>query len=617
MEEKECCFGRKLERLCYNRNWDDVLLDGNDEEIYNDCVTYNKKIAEEILKIYKYGDIIWIPDPVHYILPKFLREKVNDMKIHVSFMLPFPTSDKFSCFSHPNDFIDNILQASSIDFQYKNDLTNFVNFVKLITNASYKNKVIFHEREVNLMVNSLPIKNYLPNKILSDQSTQNYISKTKKELNGKKLVVSVSKLDSQNLINIYKGIEFYLTNFDKNILFVNLELPLGKYEVEEKAEISRMEDYLKFCGYECNFKRKCVLDYKYYAYLSQADALILMDDFILPLCDFHFINRSKPVLLSKNVRFNTKNKFISVNEKNERKFAEKLKIALTITQEEINNSHENFKETINNSSAEFINKIKKGVKKKLTFEKKIPESDLKLIQEKYKSSKKRIFVLDYDGTLTKIVDSPEKAAPSEKVSNFLKKLSNDNRVIIATGRDKETVDKWFSKEIEVFAEHGVLHRKNGDWTSLVELPGWKEEAKELVNYFVERTPNSQLEIKETSLCFHYRQSDLTIQERQKNLLRKALTLVFKDYKELEVKEGKCVLEIKPSGKNKGDVISLVKDDYEFVFCAGDDVTDEDMFLEGMLKDSFYSVLVGERESYAKFKVKDCDELISFVEKMVE
>lgn len=49
--------------------------------------------------------------------------------------------------------------------------------------------------------------------------------------------------------------------------------------------------------------------------------------------------------------------------------------------------------------------------------------------------------------------------------------------------------------------------------------------------------------------------------------------------ELEVITGKKVIEVRSGGTNKGDIVQRLLREHspDFVFCAGDDRTDEDMF----------------------------------------
>lgn len=57
-----------------------------------------------------------------------------------------------------------------------------------------------------------------------------------------------------------------------------------------------------------------------------------------------------------------------------------------------------------------------------------------------KKARTRLFLLDYDGTLTDIVDSPGDAAPSASLAELLAALCR---------KDRETMDKWIPSAIEV------------------------------------------------------------------------------------------------------------------------------------------------------------------------
>ena len=99
------------------------------------------------------------------------------------------------------------------------------------------------------------------------------------------------------------------------------------------------------------------------------------------------------------------------------------------------------------------------------------------------------------------------------------------------------------------------------WLNLV---GRIKECEDVIRYFAKRTPNSLLEIKNCGLCFHYRRVEGGFNpEKLYNLLKR----IAGD----QVCRGKDVIEVRSLSK-----------DYVCYFanpaiCAGDDVTDEDMF----------------------------------------
>ena len=206
----------------------------------------------------------------------------------------------------------------------------------------------------------------------------------------------------------------------------------------------------------------------------------------------------------------------------------------------------------------------------------------------YTKARRRLFLFDYDGTLTPIVKTPSMAVPSGETLEALGKLTEDPRnvVYIISGRDGEFLDTHLGhlKKLGMSAEHGSFLREPGQegWLNLTEKldMSWMSEVEEIFRYYTERTTGSNIEIKKSSITWHYRSSDPEwglFQCRQcqdlleNNLARK---------RPIEVLVGKKNLEVRPLAVNKGEIVKRIlyaNPDAEFVFCAGDDKTDEDMF----------------------------------------
>ena len=84
---------------------------------------------------------------------------------------------------------------------------------------------------------------------------------------------------------------------------------------------------------------------------------------------------------------------------------------------------------------------------------------------------RRLFLFDYDGTLTPIVKDPAAAIPSSRLNAVLDILSSDpkNQVWVISGRDQAFLDKWLgSKNIGLSAEHGCFLKDIGstEWSNL-------------------------------------------------------------------------------------------------------------------------------------------------------
>lgn len=213
-------------------------------------------------------------------------------------------------------------------------------------------------------------------------------------------------------------------------------------------------------------------------------------------------------------------------------------------------------------------------------------------------------MLDYDGILTEIVKSSDDAFPSDEINevlNIVVELENTT-VVIATGRSKEDADKWFRNEnIHLYAEHSAYSRINNKWKRRNIDLSWKESAREIINEFVSVTPNTKLDEKNTSLLFHYSQADLCYAEEQAERCRQMLIQTLKD--KTNVKKGKCIVEVNCLDIGKDYVIKHYKA-FDFGFCGGDDITDENMF--GLVY--FISVVVGNKISKAEYYVNDPKEM---------
>ena len=68
-----------------------------------------------------------------------------------------------------------------------------------------------------------------------------------------------------------------------------------------------------------------------------------------------------------------------------------------------------------------------------------PLLDKAAMLAQYRKSEKRLFMFDYDGTLTPIVKDPLAALPSERLIRTIKALAEDHRnnIWIISGRDQE------------------------------------------------------------------------------------------------------------------------------------------------------------------------------------
>ncbi|KAF9066784.1 glycosyltransferase family 20-domain-containing protein [Rhodocollybia butyracea] len=211
----------------------------------------------------------------------------------------------------------------------------------------------------------------------------------------------------------------------------------------------------------------------------------------------------------------------------------------------------------------------------------------------------RLFFFDYDGTLAPIVKVPSAAVPSEQTLKALDKLCKDERnlVYIISGRDADFLDEYLGSVgtadgapgLGFSAEHGGFvkePRKLGgepspwrNFTAKLDM-SWMSEVYEVFRYYTERTTGSHIEVKKSSITWHYRSADPEWGQFQCRQCQDLLENNLAHKRPIEVLVGKKNLEVRPIAVNKGEIVKRLvykNPQVEFIFCVGDDKTDEDMF----------------------------------------
>ena len=199
-----------------------------------------------------------------------------------------------------------------------------------------------------------------------------------------------------------------------------------------------------------------------------------------------------------------------------------------------------------------------------------------ILIKKFKSSKRRMILLDYDGTLVDFRDDPELAQPEESLISLIKELSEipNTDLAIVSGRDQYFLDQWFGHlSIAMVAEHGYFMKfKKGGWTSKgVNQKKWQDDIVPLLETFTDRTPGTFIEEKRNSLVWHYRKTDPELAAERVVELKTVLGSLISD--DLNILDGDKAIEVAFGRFNKGTAVSeIISDkDLDFIICFGDDV----------------------------------------------
>ncbi|KLU60851.1 trehalose-phosphate synthase [Peptococcaceae bacterium CEB3] len=239
------------------------------------------------------------------------------------------------------------------------------------------------------------------------------------------------------------------------------------------------------------------------------------------------------------------------------------------------------------------------------------------LSQSYARARRRLILLDYDGTLVPLAAKPELAIPDAEVAETLDGLASDaaNDVIVISGRERALLDGWFGgRGLSMVAEHGIWAKEKGAdaWRLTSDYAnGWQSKVKPVLLGLSQRLPGTFVEEKEYGLAWHYRMA--RPQEAERLILKVSKTLQpLAERWQLELLQGNRVLEVIPKGVDKGKAALewLQRVNYDFIMAIGDDETDERMFR--ILPAWAYSVKVGEGHSLARFAVAGPAEVLALL-----
>jgi trehalose 6-phosphate synthase/phosphatase len=221
--------------------------------------------------------------------------------------------------------------------------------------------------------------------------------------------------------------------------------------------------------------------------------------------------------------------------------------------------------------------------------------------------------LDYDGTLTPIVESPEKAVITERMRELLGRLKGIIPIAVISGRELADVREKVGLEGIIYAgNHGAEL-----WDGQQVVRSWSRDDRHLLEKLLSRLreqlshiPGAVVEDKVVTASLHFRLVGIKQMEEVIRLFRETA----RDYEDaFRITSGKKVFEIRPRGAwNKGDAVSWIMGRYgngRTPLYIGDDTTDEDAFRA--LGDKGLSVCVG-GNAEAGYYLEDQGEVEDFL-----
>lgn len=622
-----------------------------DAKGWESYVAANRAFCSAVVDHYQRGDLVWVHDYHLILLPQMLRAELPDAAIGFFLHIPFPSAEIFPVLPRREELLQGLLGADLVAFQTHSHLQQFrSSALRVLGLESRITEVAAGNRMVRL--EALPI-GIAPEEytglLESSEAAAKYYNESVSRYRGQQVILAVDRLDYtkgiperlrsyarllrsspelkekviliQVAVPTREGIDTYQdlrTEVNQLVGEINGKLGTPNWtplvyinRSIEREELVALYRLANVCWVGSLRDGMNLIAKEYVACKGEGDGVLLLSEFAGAAAEM--------------------GEALLINPFDEERTAEAAARALTLDEEERRSRMQALHQRVIRNDVfhwadRFMESLTETVstrgRQRMAEAKPLPGAE---IVDAYARGRRRLLILDYDGTLVPYADAPQRALPPSGLLRMLAALSADrrNHVALTSGRRARDLDRWFGAmtDIWLFAEHGAeLKRPGADaWEPLRrQFPAeWKSTVMPILEHFVDRTPGSFLEEKRYALVWHYRMTEPEFGEWLANELVSTLEAMLAET-ELRALRGKKIVEVKPVWANKGEAFERLRAEKlepDFLLAAGDDRTDEDLFER--VPGGNWTVHVGPGPTRAAYFVPDYRSVIHLLKSFVE
>ena len=610
----------------------------------------NKRFCEEVVRHYRAGDLIWVHDYQLMLLPRLLREALPEAAVGFFLHIPFPSSEVFRILPERAELLEGLLGANLLAFHTHSHLRHFrSSLLRILGRESRINEIDVGERVVRLEAIPIGIAAEDFKGLLQMQEVVDHMAELRQRYAGQQILLAVDRLDYT------KGIPERLRTYRR--LLTRAPALRGKVVLLQVAVPSREN----IVSYEALQREVNELVGEINGHFGSADwtplvyirrgvspgylaALYAVADvgWVAPLRDgMNLVSKEYVACKPDNSGVLVLSEFAGaaeemgeaflVNPYDEENTAATLEKVLALDEQERKRRIEALRRRVERNNVfawaeRFLSTLRDAAAARGTVSPDGPAPlDTRSLLNAHREAQRRVLFLDYDGTLVPYAPRPEQAKPSPRAIRLLQRIAKDARTcaMLISGRKRADLAQWFGDipGLWLAAEHGAILRPAGEaeWQPL--RPNMSRDALEQVlpvlQHFVDRTPGSFVEQKEFAMVWHYRMSEPEFGDWLANELVAMLEEMLAET-ELRAFQGRKIIEVKPLWIHKGAAVERLLQHCgpaDFVFAAGDDRTDEDLFRA--LDAGAWTVRVGNGRSRARFRLAGPAQVLDLLERIAE
>lgn len=590
------------------------------KRFWEDYKRVNQYFADAIFEEADKDSIVWVHDYHLCLVPLLLREKMPYLTVAHFWHIPWPDWSVFRVCPHAKEILEGLLGNDLIGFQIPLFVKNFLDCVRecLDADIDYQRAAINYKGHTTRL-KSFPISiDYEKfNSMASSKNTDPAIKNIKEDrgITDEYIGIGVDRLEyTKALLKRLQAINLFFERYErfrKKFTFIQIAIPTRikepyiSYKKTVEELILKINEKYSGGGWKPIIYIDNKVEHKdLVAYYRMADVAIISsvyDGMNLVAKEYvaSQVDENGVLILSELAGAAEElNGAMLVNPYDIEGFSDCIREALIMPEKEKRARMKALRMQITENDIykwilDFLHEISK-----ISFMKEEKccylFDHIDEIKDRLKGQ--RIFLfLDYDGTLTPIVESPDKASTPDDISTLIIRLKEHIPIAIISGRSLQDIkDRVGIEDIIYVGNHGAEiwdgKKRVISQESLVN--------RHLMQEFLDRLKTDLshiegvlIEDKGITTSIHFRIMDAKYFGEFFDIFNK----IAKGYEEaFKITSGKKVFEIRPlNAWNKGDAVSWIIENAgksTFPVYIGDDTTDEDAY--SVLKNSGLSISIG-------------------------
>ncbi|KAL4972179.1 glycosyltransferase family 20-domain-containing protein [Aspergillus desertorum] len=503
-------------------------------------VKLNQVFAERIARNWRRGDTIWVQDYHLLLVPAMLRKLLPDAQIGFFLHVAFPSSEVFRCLAPRKELLEGVLGANLVGFQTEEYCRHFLQTCSRILSVEATNDGLqLEDRFVNVTKFPIGIDPLSWDKRRKAADVEQWIKTISDRYAGKRLIVARDKIDQvrgirQKLLSYELFLNTYPEWREKVVLIQVATSTTEQPELEAMISdiVMRINSTHSTLAHQpLVFLKQDLAFPQYLALISVADAMMitsLREGMNLTSHEFVYCQDGKygaqkygSLILSEFTGSASVfgNHALLVNPWDYHQCADAIHTALSRSEDERQRVWKQLHQAVlQNSTSNWVKSFSETLSRVWHEQSSreimaVPRLPMNKLEERYRQAKRRLIILDYEGTLASwgspksiIVTTPQRAITT------LADLTEDPRnvVYVMSARMPEELERLFRmvSGLGLIAENGCFVREpySETWLKLTnqdQTDAWKTAVRQMLEYYRQRAEGSWIEQRHCSLVFHY------------------------------------------------------------------------------------------------------------------